>query len=67
MSDRDELHPIAGTHEEEVRAWRQQKPLLEPNPGPYLGAAYLPSLDHQESQFHSEGVEPSPWYDVPLC
>ena len=46
---------------------RQLKLLLEPNPGPYLGAVYLSSLEHQESQCRREGDEPESWYDVPLC
>ena len=53
---------MAEVHQGEVCAAYQQKPLLGPNPGPCLGAAYLPSTD----QSHCEGVEPDTWYEVPL-
>ena len=57
---------MAEVHQGEVRVAYQQKPLLGPNPGPCLGAAYLPSTDQQESRSHREEVEPETWYEVPL-
>ena len=66
MTGRAELHTIAEAHEVEMREMRQQKPLLGPNPGPCLGAAYLPSLHEQESQIILEGIESDNFYEVPL-
>ena len=67
MAGRARLHTIAETHEVEIREMRQLKPLLGSNPGPCLGAAYFPSPGDRESQINFEGIEPDPFYDVPLC
>jgi len=61
-----ELQTMAEVHQGEARAAHQQKPLLGSDPGPYKGAACLPSPYQQENQSHCEGVEPDTWYEVPL-